>query len=217
MRWPQANVASLVALFVIPADSIKAGTGCLFVEPDAWEQTPCSLNALHRRAFALVLYCKSLETGCAHMIFETDASNCVCVGTVVRQNTKNIAPVSSSKPIQMGSERLTLRFIVVQDSNFSSDELGDPDACRVIETYVPECFDFHQRVRLHLANAALRPCFCKMLGEISARQHRGVVACPDMRILVRLASEAVKAFLLKDAWEPRIVGPVGLNNRCICW
>ena len=105
----------------------------------------------------------------------------------------------------MGSKRLALRLIVVQDSNFSSNELSDPDGCAVIEANVPECFDFHQRVSGYPANPALLLRLCQMFGVVGTRQHRGIVAFPDMRVLVRLGSDAVQTLLLKDAWEPRIV------------
>ena len=98
-----------------------------------------------------------------------------------------------------------MRFVVVKDTDFASNELSDPDGRAIIEPYVPECPDLHQRVSGYLANSALLFGFLQVFGVVGTRQHRGVVAFPDMRILVRLASEAVQAFLFKDAWEPRIV------------
>ena len=83
----KSDVAGLVALLVIPADCIKPRLRCLSIEPDARKQASCSLNALHRSALALVVYCFSLEASLADMICEAHSSNVAMLGTVMGEYT----------------------------------------------------------------------------------------------------------------------------------
>src|SRR5574343_799330 len=102
----------------------------------------------------------------------------------------------------MARQRLALCLVVIEYPDFPADELRDPDSRTVIEANVPKRSHLHQRIRLYLADAALLSCLGQMLGVVGTRQNRGVVALPDVGILVRLGSDAVLALLLKDTWKP---------------
>src|SRR5690348_12376475 len=101
----KTNVARLIALLVIPAERLEPGRACGFVEPDGREQPPRFLNALERRALALVRHRLGSKPGGANVILETDRRYLILVVAIMRQHAKSRAVAMRAQPRQMRRQR----------------------------------------------------------------------------------------------------------------
>jgi len=137
------------------------------------------------------------------------------------QDAQGLVVAAFPQPADMRRQGLALRLVVVQDPHLAPDELGHPDGAGVglgpRSANVPERPIGHQRVRRHMADPALGAGLRQAPGVIGALGDGGVVAFPDVGVLVRRVDEVELPLGLQFRREPVVVAPVGLNHHGVGW
>ena len=128
MVRPEPHVPVIVRLlFVIPAERVAAAFRSVLVEEDPREEPPRRLDPRRGRAGSLVRDHQDVKAGFPDRTFVGRRKDLVAVCAVMRQDYPGRAPPAPAHPVDMNRNLLPLGLAIVQDVDFLSNELRNPD------------------------------------------------------------------------------------------
>ena len=113
---------------MIKSQSFQARFARLFVEPNLGEYSAHRLDPLHRGSSALISDYLSRKPGILKVGSVSLSSDSVARQAIMRQHAKYLVVTALAELGGVKGEDLALAFDVVQNADFASDKLNDPDA-----------------------------------------------------------------------------------------